>query len=190
VPVVTLFSQTVYAFVIIQLGSRLVDHVNATLHPTNAWVPPQLGEATPFGEHTHHLVCDTDTKYGSAFHDGARTWGLEVIHTPCEAPRASPLCERFVGSLRREGVDHVLVLGNRHLVRVLGEYPGDFNQARPHQALAQRTPEASRLNPASMPAAPRAAVQPSPPQLDRGPGRKLVAAPIWHDLHHSYTWVT
>ena len=89
VPVVTLFFQTAYAFVIIHLGSRRIVHVNATHHPTDAWIAQQLREATSFDEKAKHLICDNDTTYGPAFHAAAKTCGLEVIHTPYEAPRAN-----------------------------------------------------------------------------------------------------
>ncbi len=140
VPVVTLFFQSIYAFVIIHLGSRRVVHVNATRQPTDAWVAQQLREATPFGQTAKHLICDNDTKYGPLFDAAAQTCGLEVIHTPYEAPRANAICERFVGSLGRECLDHMLGLGDRQRVRVLKEYSGYFDQARPHQGLAQQTP--------------------------------------------------
>ena len=67
VPVVTLFFQTLYAFVIVHLESRQVVHVNATAHPTDAWVAQQLREATPFGEKAKHVIGDHDTKYGPRF---------------------------------------------------------------------------------------------------------------------------
>jgi putative transposase len=89
VPVVTLFFQTLYAFVIVHVGSRRVVHVNVTNHPSDAWVAQQLREATPFGEAARHLICDNDTKYGPEFHAVAKTCGLDVIHTPYEAPRAN-----------------------------------------------------------------------------------------------------
>jgi hypothetical protein len=97
VPVVTLFFQTLYAFVIVHVGSRRVVHVNATTHPTDAWVAQQLREATPYGETEKHLICDNDTKFGPVFEAAAKTCGLEVIHTPYEAPRANAICERFAG---------------------------------------------------------------------------------------------
>lgn len=117
---------------IVHLSSRRVVHVNATAHPTDGWVAQQLREATPFGEKSRHLICDSDTKYGPAFHAAAKTCGLDVIHALYEAPRANAICERFVGSLRRECLDQMLVFSNRQLVRVLADYSEYFNQARPH----------------------------------------------------------
>jgi hypothetical protein len=97
VPVVTLFFQTLYAFVIVQVGSRRVVHVNATAHPTEEWIAQQLRDATPFEETAKHLICDNDTKFGPAFEAAAKTGGLAVIHTPDAAPRANAICERLWG---------------------------------------------------------------------------------------------
>jgi transposase InsO family protein len=132
VPLVTLFFQTQYVFVIVHLGSRRVVHTNATAHPSDAWVAQQLREATPFGETAKHLIWDNDTTYEPVFDAAAKTCRLDVIHTPYEAPRANAICEWFIGSLRRECLDHVLVLGGRQLVRVLADYSEYFNQSRLH----------------------------------------------------------
>jgi putative transposase len=137
-PVVTLFFQTLYAIVIVHVGSRRVVHINATVHPTDEWVAQQLREATPFADTAKHLICDNDTKFGPVFEAAAKTCGLEVIHTPYEAPRANAICERFVGSVRRECLDHMLVFGSRQLVRVLVEYAGYFNRSRLHRGWRSR----------------------------------------------------
>ena len=192
VPVVTLFFQTLYAFVIMHVGSRRVVHVNAAAHPTDEWIAQQLRDATPFGDTAKHLICDNDTKFGPVFEAAAtlRACGLEVIHTLYEAPRANAICERFVGSVRRECLDQMLVLGNRHLLRVLVEYAGYFNPSRPHQGLAQQTPDSCWSGQATVatgkssarPMAPAAPVQLS--------SRKLMAVPVLNGLHHAYAWVT
>jgi putative transposase len=91
-----------------------------------------------------------------------------VIHTPYEAPRANAICERLVGSLRRECLDHVLVIGVRPLIRILKEFVSYFNEARPHQGITQRIP------------APRA----SPPgEPNAG---KVIVFPVLNGLHHHY----
>jgi putative transposase len=130
VPVVTIYFKTLYAFVIVHLGSRRVVHV--TDHPSDAWVAQQLREATPFGDTPKHLICDNDKKYGPEFDRVGKTCGIDVIHTPYQASLAKSICERFIGSLRRECLDHVLVLGMRQLVRVLIAYVDYFNRSRPH----------------------------------------------------------
>ena len=183
---VTLFFQTLYAFVIVPVGSGRVVHVNATVHPTDAWLAQQRREATPLGEAAKHLTCHKDTKFGPAFETAAKTCGLEVIHTPYEAPRAHVLFERFVGSVRRECRDHTLVLGSRHLVSGLFAYAVYFSPARPHQAVAQQTPDPCQSDQATV-ATDKGIVRPvstaAPAQLS---SRKLVAVPVLNGLHRSY----
>ena len=94
---------------------------------------------------------------------------MEVLRTPYQAPRANAVCERFLCSVRRECLDHILILSESHLRRVLLEYVAYFNQARPHQGLAQRIPE------------PAAATDPS-----GGAGSKVIALPVLGGLHHAY----
>ena len=136
------------------------------------------------------MICDNDTKFGPVFEAAATTCGLEVIHPPYEAPRANAICERFVGSVRRECLDHLLVLGNRQLMHVLVEYAGYFNPSRPHQGLAQQTPDSRQLGQATG-ATGKGIARPTSPTapvlLSSG---KLMAVPVLNGLHHSYAWVT
>ena len=156
-----------YAFFVVALGSRRVVHVGVTRHPTDAWVTQQLREATPFGEHPRFLIRDNDGKYGASFNRLADVSGIHVLRTPIRTPQANATCERFLGSVRRECLDHLLVLGERHLARVLREYAAYFNRARPHQGIGQAVPE------------PAGAEQGS----HAGPIR---AMPVLGGLHHTY----
>jgi putative transposase len=97
VPVVTLFFKTIHAFVIVHHESRRVVHFGATEHPTDEWITQQVRDATPFEEKPKYLICDNDKRYGPMFERVAQASGIEVIHTPYEAPRANAICERFVG---------------------------------------------------------------------------------------------
>jgi transposase InsO family protein len=126
---------------VIALGSRRVVHVGVTRHPTDAWVAQQLREATPFGQRPRYLIHDRDSKYGRAFARVATATGIQELRTAYRAPRQNATCERFLGSVRRECLDHVFVLGERHLRRVLRDYVAYFNEDRPHQGLGQRVPE-------------------------------------------------
>ncbi len=141
-PVTDLLFRPLYAFVVVALGSRRVVHVGVTRHPTDAWVAQQLREATPFDQRPRYVIRDNDSKYGPAFSRVAAAIGITELRTAYCAPRQNAKCERFLGSVRRECLDHVLVLGERHLRRVLREYADYFNRARPHQALHQRAPDA------------------------------------------------
>jgi putative transposase len=170
VPVVTLFFKTLHAFVIVHHASRRVVHLGVTDHPTDEWITQQVRDATPFEEKPKYLICDNDKKYGPMFERVAQASGIEVIHTPYEAPRANAICERFVGNLRRECLDHMLVIGELQLIRVLKEYVSYFNPARPHQGIAQCIP-APRVPP------------PGTPKTSR-----LIAGRVLNGLHHDYRW--
>ncbi len=165
-PVTDLLFRPLYAFFVIELASRRVVHVGVTRHPSDLWVAQQLREATPFGEHPKHLITDNDSKYGPVFAQVAAATGIDHIHTAYRAPLMNAVCERILGSARRECLDHVLVLGERHLRRVLREYVRYFNSARPHQRLQQRIPDPS--------AGPTA-----------GTGL-ITATPVLGGLHYSY----
>ncbi len=158
-----------FVFLIVELGSRRVVHVGVTRHPTDEWVTQQLREATPLEEHPCFLIRDNDGKYGTQFDRLAAATGIAVLRTPVHAPRANAVIERFVGSVRRECLDHLLVLTEAHLRRVLRAYVAYFNHARPHQGRDQRVPIA------------RGPTE----QAQRGPGR-VVAIPILGGLHHTY----
>jgi putative transposase len=109
-PVTDLFFRSLFAFFIIELKSRKVIHVAVTRHPTDAWVAQRLREATPFGMAPRFLIRDHDSKFGPLFARVASTASITVLMTPFHAPRANACCERFLGSVRRECLDHLLIL--------------------------------------------------------------------------------
>ena len=163
--------QPIFAFFVVNHGTREVVHFNVTRWPTDAWTAQQLREATPFCEGARYLIRDNDDKFGPKFAAVAKGTGIEVVPIPPRSPDLNPICERFLGSVRRECLDHVVILGECQLRRILGEYVETyFNRARPHQGLAQKIP---------------APVSPPPiPKLER----KVVALPILGGLHHDYQW--
>ena len=167
-PVPDVAFRSLFAFFIVELGSRRVVHVGVTPHPTDAWVAQQLREATPFGVAPRFLIHDHDAKYGPSFDRVAAASGIEVIRTPIRAPRANAVCERFLGSVRRECLDHLLILGERHLRRALRAYCAYFNGARPHQGLGQAIPEAAGWVPPDSTAA------------------RIASIPVLGGLHHAY----
>jgi transposase InsO family protein len=143
-PVMDLLFRLLYAFVIVELATRRVVHMGVTRHPSDGWVAHQLREATPYGQHPKHLITDNDSKYGPLFAQVATACGIDHVCTAYRAPRMNAICERFLGSVRRECLDHLLILGERHLERVLKEYVCYFNEERPHQGLKQRVPGVMR----------------------------------------------
>jgi putative transposase len=167
--VADLFFRPLFAFFIIELRSRKVIHVNVTRAPTDSWVAQQLREATPYGQTPKYLIRDNDRKFGPHFARVATTSGINVLRTPYQTPQANAVCERFLGSVRRECLDHFLVFHEKHLSRLLKTYVMYFNQARPHQGLGQRIPE------------PTVRSTPSPNQPN-----KVCAVPVLGGLHHDY----
>jgi putative transposase len=169
--VTDLLFRPLFAFFLVEHASRRVVHVGVTRHPTDAWVAQQLREATPHGERPRFLLHDHDAKYGARFAQVAEARGIAVVRTPVAAPRANAIVERFLRSARRECLDHLLLLGERHLRRALGEYVAYFNQARPHQGRDQRVPVPSA---------------PPTPAPTRPAGGDVIAVPVLGGLHHAY----
>jgi len=170
--VTDLFFRPLFAFVIIELKSRRVIHAGVTRSPTDPWVAQQLREATPYGQAPKYLIRDNDSKFGPCFARVAVTSAIEILKTPYHAPRANAVCERFVRSVRQECLDHLQILHEKQLQRVLNEYVAYFNRARPHQGIQQQIPEAYGSSG-------------SPPYK----GTRVIAVPILAGLHHSYQWV-
>jgi putative transposase len=136
--VTDLFFRPLFAFFLIELQSRKVIHVNVTRSPTDPWVAQQLREATPYGEGPRYLIRDNDRKFGPAFARMASTSGIEVLRTPYRTPQANAICERFLGSVRRECLDHFLVLHEKQLSRLRKRIRG----------VLQSSSTASRASPA------------------------------------------
>ncbi len=165
----TLTLQTIYAIVFIAHDRRRIVHVNVTKHPTAAWVWRQLLEATPWGNQPQHLIRDRDRCYGADFVARAARIGIHTVLTPVHAPNANAVAERVIGTLRRECLDHLIVLNERHLLRLLREYVRHYNAKRPHRTLALDAPDGR------------------PPQAVPESGR-LVSHPVLGGLHHEYEW--
>jgi putative transposase len=142
-----LFFRQVFVLVFIEHNRRRVVHAAATYHPSRAWVAQQARNAT-FDEQPRFLIRDNDDKFSPDFDriftekadEEAGTKGREIIRTAFEAPRMNAICERFLGSLRRECLDHILILSGEHLSRVVREYVAYHNGARPHQGIEQAIP--------------------------------------------------
>jgi putative transposase len=123
-----------------ELKTRRIVHMTATHSPTDEWTAQQLREATPWGKSPKYLLHDRDTKYRPHFLATAAGSGIKELKTPFRTPRANGICERFIGSLKRDCLDHTLILHRKHLKRVVKEYTAYFNQERPHQGIGQRIP--------------------------------------------------
>ncbi len=167
--VTDLFFRSLYPFFIIELHSRKVIHVGVTRSPTDAWTAQQRRFATAFGVGPKYLIRDNDGKFGVGFARVATTSRIEILKTPFYAPCANAICERFLGSVRRECLDHLLILQEKQLHRVLNAYMHYFNRARPHQGIKQQIPEQKAGS--------------VPPHHESG---KVISFPVLGGLHRDY----
>ena len=136
----TLTFQTLYVIFFISHGSRQLVHFEVTAHPSAAWVWRQLIEATPWDRKPRYLIHDHDRVWGADF--GPRAAGLTIksLRTPIRAPRANSIAERWVRTARRECLDHLIPINERHLRRVMAEFVDYYNHDRPHRSLGLRAP--------------------------------------------------
>jgi transposase InsO family protein len=137
----TLSFRSLYVLVFIAHGRRELVHVNVTANPTAAWVWRQLIEAAPRGQKPRHLLRDRDAVYGRHFRKRAQRIGIAAIASPIHAPKANAIAERVIGTLRRECLDHVIVLDEQHRRSVLTEFVQYYNLERPHRTLGLQTPQ-------------------------------------------------
>jgi putative transposase len=144
----TLFLKRFYVLFFVELATRRIHLAGITTNPDGRWVTQQarnlLMQLDDEGVRPRVLVRDRDSKFTSDFDEVFRSEGIRVIKAPVRAPKARAHAERWVGSVRRECLDQLLILGRRHLQHVLATYVAHYNQHRPHRALAQRPPLTSR----------------------------------------------
>ena len=158
----------IFAFFVININSKRVVHVGVTRAPTAEWTAQQLRNITPFGEGLQFIIRDNDSKFGAQFDRVAKGAGMKILRTAVHAPLMNSICERFLGSVRRECLDHVIILGRRHMKHVLEQYGlNHFNASRPHQGIAQQIPV------------------PNPHEIYRK-GTKVMSIPFLGGLHHDY----
>jgi putative transposase len=143
----TVFLHRLYVLFFIQLRTRRVHLAGVTANPTGAWVAQQARNlaATLDDDATaiRFLIRDRDSKFTRAFDDIWRAAGAEVIRTPIQAPNANAIAARWVGTVRRECLDHLLIAGRRQLLRVLHQYVEHYNRHRPHRSLGLLAPQCS-----------------------------------------------
>src|SRR6266705_3826043 len=121
-------------------ATRRILHVNVTAHPTAHWTLQQLREAIPSDHTYHYLIHDRDSIFSQALDQRIRHLGLRVLKTPVRSPQANALCERLLGTLRRECVDFVIPLTANHLRRLLSAWVQHYNHSRPHMSLGPGIP--------------------------------------------------
>ena len=139
VPTVTF--AVLYCFFIIGHDRRRILHLNVTRHPTSAWIAQQLREAFPYQPPVKFLILDHDSKYGSEVPAAIRSMGIGAIRTAVACPWQNGVAERWVGSCRRELLDYVIPINEKHLKRLLSAYITYYHQDRTHCGFEKQTPE-------------------------------------------------
>jgi putative transposase len=155
-----------FAEVVRDTIGELVVHVNVTDHPTAAWAAQQLVESFPEETAPKNLLRDRDAIYGAAFARRVKGLGMSEVLIAPRAPWQNPFAERLIGSIRREGLDHVIVINERHLRRLLRGYLAYYNAIRPHQSLHNQSPH--------------------PREVQTPAGGRIVAIRQVGGLHHRY----
>src|SRR5271157_1026027 len=168
-----------YVLVVMEHASRRIIHLNVTSHPTAAWTLQQLREAVP-SDHTYRFILhDRDAIFSTQLDASVAHLGLEVIKTPVRSPQANSLCERLIGTLRRECLDWIIPLSEPHLRKTLSAWRAHYNRGRPHSSLGPGLPDQIVSLPVPL--------QLQKHRFDRA--SRVVAHPVLNGLHHEYTLV-
>lgn len=159
-----------YVLVVVHHGRREAVHCAVTARPTAAWVAQQLREAFPFDSAPRMLVHDRDGVFGEAVASSLRSMGITPIRTSYRSPWQNGVAERFIGTVRRELLDHVIVLGEAQLRRLLRRYVDYYNDDRTHLAIAKDAPLGR------------------PVDLQPDTDARVVSSPRAGGLHRRYAW--
>jgi len=149
----TLLFTRLYVLFVVELSTRRVHLLGITTNPTSEWVTQQarnlLIDLADRVSTVKFLVCDRDTKFSCAFDAVFASEGVQVLLIPPQAPQANAVAERWVGTLRRELLDRMLIVNQRQLHHAIAEYVDHFNWHRPHRSLGQAAPLRPLPNPVS-----------------------------------------
>jgi transposase InsO family protein len=174
--VVTATFRILYVFVVLEVGTRRILHWNVTAHPTANWTAQQF-RMIVLGDQAHRFVIhDRDTIYSEGVDHTLEAMGLAVLKTPVRAPQANAFCERVIGTIRRECLDFMIPVSERHVRAMLREWVCHYNRGRPHASLGPGIPEGSAV----------AAVVSGSGGRSIPAGFRVAATPILGGLHHEY----
>jgi putative transposase len=148
-----------------------------TAHPTAEWTLQQLREALPGDGDCKFLLHDRHKTFSASLDEEVESWGIHVLRSPVRMPTANAHCERLIGTIRRECLDYVIAISDKHLRRVLHKWAQHYNTGRPHRSLGPGVPEPKR----------HAAIGPNAPDQPWRASR-VIAKPILGGLHHEYRW--
>jgi transposase InsO family protein len=164
VPTVRL--RVLFVLVVLVHDRRRVVYFNVTEHPTAEWTAQQLVEAFPWAPAPKYLLRDRDAVYGNQFRKRVRNLGMKERPIAPRSPWQNPYAERVIGSIRRECLDHAVVLNERHLKRLLRGYFAYYHRWRPHRSLEMDSPDGRSIH---------------SPELG-----EIIEFPAVHGLHHTY----
>ena len=136
----TLTFGLLYCLFVISHSRRRILHFNVTRHPTSTWIVQRLREAFPFDSAPRFLIFDRDAKYGLEVPEAVRTLKRNPVRTAFQSPRQNGVAERWVGSCRRELLDHIIAVNECHLRRLLSQYIRYYHEDRTHLGLGKGTP--------------------------------------------------
>ena len=166
----TVIFQVLYCFFVIEHGRRKILHFNVTRHPTAEWVVQQLREAFPEAGAYRYAIFDRDSKFGGDIESFLKATRLQPKQTSARAPWQNGIAERWIGSCRRELLDHVIALNEPHLLRLLRDYVNYHHVDRIHDSLAKDAPNQR------------------PIESKPSPTATVISSPRLGGLHHRYSW--
>ena len=162
----TLTFHLLFVFIVLHHERRRIVHVGVTAHPTSEWTSQQICEAFPWDSAPRYVIRDRDGSYGTAVRSRLQAMAIEEVLIAPRSPWQNAYAERVIGSIRRECLDHVIVLNEYHLRRILQSYRDYYHESRTHLSRGKDCPEPRRVQPP-------------------GPGR-VIAFPQVGGLHHRY----
>jgi transposase InsO family protein len=139
--------RVLFVLIVLSHDRRRILHFNVTEHPTVGWTARQLVEACGIDEAPRYLLRNRDAIYGERFRRQARVLGIREVIIARKSPWQNPYAERVIGSIRRDCLDHVVVLGERHLKRILSRYVDYYHRARTHLSLEKDAPAGRAVHP-------------------------------------------
>ncbi len=155
-----------YVFLVLAHDRRRVVHFNVTPNPTSEWTARQITEAFPWDSAPRYMIRDRDSILGDIFRGRVKAMGITEVLIAPRSPWQNPYVERMIGTLRRDLLDHVVVIDEKHLRRLLREYLGYYHGARTHLSLGEDAPTPRLVQPPSM--------------------GEVVSIPVLGGLHHRY----
>ena len=176
--VVTATFRLLYVFVVIEHRSRRLIHCNVTTHPSSAWTLQQLRETTGFERRYDYLLHDRDSIFAQHLDESVKKLGIKVLKSPPRSPMANAICERVIGTIRRECLDWLIPLSASHLRSILKSRIPHYNAGRPHMALGPGVPD---------PPPAWGDYQKASSRHRYGESYAIRANPILGGLHHEYS---